>query len=326
MKIAFCYDIEENHPLHKKVEDITAEYESSETIDYLSKLLGRWGEVVQLPWHPDIFYDLKKAKPDLVFNITEGWGSRNRESFLPNICEMLGIACTGSDGLALGVSLDKTLSKQIADSVGIRTPDFYKISTGRQLEKLLAEELQFPLFVKPNSEGSSIGIRKTARVTDRRQLQSEVSALLKKYQKAVLVEKFLEGREFAVAILGNESPQIFPVAEILVDQGQASFYSYEFKGAHNRIINCPAQIEDGLADQMIADTLKIFEALGCCDIARADFKLDERGGPNFMEINPLPGLSPFYSIYPLQAGQGGVELEQIIDTLVENALQRHKKE
>ncbi|MFW5980481.1 MAG: D-alanine--D-alanine ligase family protein [Halanaerobiaceae bacterium] len=319
MKIGFCYDIEENHPQKDEIEDMTAEYESKETIQVFTDILANMGEVIKLPYHPDLFQDLKKHKPDVVFNITESWGSRNRESFVPNLCEILNIPYTGSDGLGLGISLDKALTKHIASSLGINTPDFYKVNS---LEELKNINFNFPLFIKPNNEGSSIGIRRSSQVNNREELKQNVKKLLRKYKRSILIEEFIPGREFVVAILGNRNLEVFPVAEILVEGGNFPFYSYEYKGAHQKTIECPAEIEPEKKEQMIKDTINIFKGLGCRDIARADFKLDEEGNPFFLEINPLPGLSPYYSVYPRQAEVAGMDIESIIERLINFALSR----
>lgn len=319
MKIGFCYDIEENHPQKDEVQDMTAEYESEETINALTEILSGLGEVIQLPWHENIFEDLKEKDPDVVFNITESWGTRNRESYIPNLCEILNIPCTGSDGLALGISLDKALTKHIARSQGIKTPGFLKVEALADLKNL---NLEFPLFVKPNNEGSSIGIRKSSQVDTYSELEKRIENLLNTYERSVIVEEFAPGREFVVALLGNNNPEVFPVAEILVEGGDFPFYSYEYKGAHQKTISFSTEIEPEQKQQMIDDTIKIFRALGCRDIARADFKLDREGNISFLEINPLPGLSPFYSVYPQQADAAGVELDEIIKRLINSALSR----
>ena len=326
MRIGFCYDIPENHPQFGEREDITAEYESEETINALTEIMSEIGEVIKFPWHPDIFNDLKEHKPDVVFNIVESWGSRNRESYIPNICEILEIPYTGSDGVAMGVSLDKELTKNIASARGVNTPDFYKARDIKDFEKLIDNViLNFPLFVKPNSEGSSIGVRRFSQVQNKDELYSTGKKLLDKYKSPILIEKFLPGREFVVAILGNDNPHVFPVAEIVVEGGNFPFYSYEFKGRHQKKIKCPVNIEESKKEQMVDDTLEIFNSLGCRDIARADFKLDEKGEPNFIEINPLPGLSPYYSVYPEQAEKDGWDLNKIIKKLINCALKRKKK-
>ncbi|MFW6308425.1 MAG: D-alanine--D-alanine ligase family protein [bacterium] len=323
MKIGFCYDIEENHPLYNQIEESTAEYESEETISWMAEILGNLGQVIKLPWHQDIFNDLKKHSPDVVFNITESWGTRNRESFVPNICEILGIPYTGSDGLALGVSLDKTMTKHIVNSLNIPTPGFFLVNNPANLETNFARyNLEFPLFVKPNNEGSSMGIKKTARVKNKQELENRVQEVYDRYKKPVLVEEFLPGREFTVSMLGNGRPQVFPIAEILTGDGEFDFYAYEFKDNHDKTVKCPAPVSEKMKQEMVENSLEIFSALDCRDLARVDFKLDKQGQPSFIEINPLPGLSPFYSIYPFQAEKEDYDVPRIIEELINFALKR----
>lgn len=319
MKIGFCYDKFDSHPLHNKIDDVTAEYESEDTIAAQEKILSKLGEVIKLPWHSDIFMDIKKHNPDVIFNITESYGSRSRESYIPDICEMLAIPYTGSDGVALGVSLDKELTKHIARSLGIKTPDFIKVNSIEEVNNI---SLEYPLFVKPNSEGASMGIRQNSCVNNKEELTGLVQELIERYHEPVLIEEFVAGREFAVAVIGNNRPDTFPTAEILVEDGNFPFYSYEFKSAHQKTIKCPAEISEELEEEMERDSLNIFHALGCRDMARADFKLNDSGEPLFLEINPLPGLSPHYSVYPIQAAAGGMELEEIIHNLIDYALKR----
>ena len=322
-KIGFCFDIAENHPLYQKRDENTAEYESEQTINWMAGVLEEMGEVIRLPWNKDIFLDFKKHKPDVVFNITESWGSRNRESFVPNICEILNIPYTGSDGLALAASLDKAMTKQIVQSLGIATPGFFKIKSVENLPALLAEyDLDFPLFVKPNNEGSSIGIEKTACTENKEELEQEIQKTITRYQESVLVEEFMPGREFTVSLLGNDKPRVFPVAEILTGGGEFDFYSYEYKEQHDKIIKCPVDISSKAKNMMINASLAIFEALECRDLARVDFKMDPQGDPAFIEINPLPGLSPYYSIYPKQAEKENMSSKQIIKKLISFAQQR----
>lgn len=319
MKIGFCYDKYDSHPLHNEIDDVTAEYESEETIAAQEKILKKLGEVIKLPWHSEIFLDIKKHNPDVIFNITESYGSRSRESYVPDICEMLDIPYTGSDGVALGVSLDKELTKHIARSLGIKTPDFIKVNS---IEEVSDISLEYPLFVKPNSEGASMGIRQNSCVNNKEELTELVKELIERYHEPVLIEEFVGGREFAVGIFRDEEYYTFPAAEILVEDGNFPFYPYEFKSAHRKTVQCPAHINEKLKEKMKRDSLKIFHALSCRDIARADFKLNEKGEPLFLEINPLPGLSPHYSVYPIQAKAGGMNLEEIIHKLIDCALKR----
>ena len=141
------------------------------------------------------------------------------------------------------------------------------------------------------------------------------------FEDSVLVEEFISGREFTVALLVRSRLEILPIAEIRVDDGSpSSFYSYEKKSAHRKAVICPANPPDGTAALMTDYACRIFEALGCKDMARVDFRLSGDGVPYFLEVNPLPGLSPYYSIFPVQTQAAGISPEDVVHQLIRNAL------
>src|SRR5690349_1837515 len=140
--------------------------------------------------------------PELVFNIAEGFGSRSREAHVPAVCEMLGIPCTHSDPLTCAATLDKAVAKQLAAAAGIPTAKFAVLEDPRAVETLA---LEFPLFAKPLSEGSSMGIRDGARCDDRAALAARVKTIVEGYGQPALVEEFLPGAEVTVGILGTGS-------------------------------------------------------------------------------------------------------------------------
>src|SRR5262249_39218541 len=140
------------------------------------------------------------APPDLVFNIAEGWGTRSREAHVPAACEMLGIPYTHGDPLACALTLDKALAKRVVASHGIPTAPFALVETVTQAR---AGDLPFPLFVKPNAEGSSMGVRATSRCATRAELVTECERVLCDYRQPALVETFLPGVELTVGVIGT---------------------------------------------------------------------------------------------------------------------------
>jgi D-alanine-D-alanine ligase len=236
----------------------------------------------------------------------------------------------------LAVSLDKAMTKMIASANGVRTPAFRRVRSHGELDTLLREVtargaagppgpgrdaglgVRLPLFVKPNAEGSSMGIRRDSLVDTPERLVRQVTWVLGRYADC-LVEAFAPGREFCVGILGTESPRVFPVLELRAEGG---FYAYEDKSTHRKELLCPADIPAPLADEMRRMSQEVFRAIGCRDFARVDLKLDAAGDPTFIEINPLPGLSPYYGVYPQQARADGVSHEQLIGAIIASALQR----
>lgn len=318
MKVVLVYD----EPISLETagslpDDIGAEYESNRTIAAMLQAIRACGhESAGLSLAEDFPEQIRRMDPDLVFNIAEGVRGPARESIVPAWLDHLGIPYTGSDGSTLAVSLDKALTKMLVSADGVRTPEFLRIRCLADLDTL---NLRLPLFAKPNAEGSSMGIRCSSRVETREELQRQVAWILQTYQQDCLVEEFAPGREFCVGILGNDDPRVFPIVEICT---AGDFYTHEEKHEHQRQLICPVEIPETVADEMCQSGLKVFERLSCRDLARIDFKLDSDGQPSFLEINPLPGLSPYHGIFVRQAAAEGLAHEDLIAQIINCALER----
>lgn len=323
LRIGFAYDSPVDGD--STAGSVSCEYEDTRTIDWMFDSLSRLGNTTRLPWGEDIVARMIDARPDVIFNITEALEGRNRESLIPAIAESLGIPCTGTDAVGLGLSLDKYLSKVIASYEGIPTPSFLRIESISEIEDRQDDlnDIGYPLFVKPVTGGSSQGIRRTSKVDSPDSLRSEAEWILNNCNDSALVEKFVSGREFCVGLLESGELRCLPVAELRLEGGDPEiFYSFDLKSTHRKEIMCPAEITSEISKKMEDYSLQIFRALGCRDFARVDFRLSSDGVPYFLEINPLPGLSPFYSIYTMQAEAVGIKPEEIIKILVNNALLR----
>jgi D-alanine-D-alanine ligase len=323
LEIGFAYDSPVDDD--STAGSISCEYEDARTIEWMYDCLSRLGRIIGLPWGEDIVARIIDARPDVIFNITEATEGRNRESLVPAIAESMGIPCTGTDAIGLGLSLDKYLSKAIASYEDIPTPPFIKIEKLSDIDDRQDElnETGYPLFIKPVTGGSSQGIRRSSKVDSLDSLRREAEWILDHCNDSALVEKFVSGREFCVGLLESGGLKCLPIAELHLENGDpGTFYSFDLKNTHRKEIICPAEIISELSREMEDYALKIFRALGCRDFARVDFRLGLDGTPYFLEINPLPGLSPYYSIFTIQAEAGGVKPEEIIEILVNNALER----
>lgn len=328
LRIGFAYDKPVKQEQSDEVESVQAEYEDEHTLSWIRATLRQLGSVVDLPWGSDILPKLAGADLDVIFNITEATSGRNRESLVPALAEAKGIPCVGSDAVGLGVSLDKYLTKIIAHYLGIPTPDFVRVDSIRQWRSLIPKltSLRFPVIAKPNTGGSSMGIKSISKTESLSELYDIVKWILVNLEDSALVEEFVSGGEFTVALLARPQLEILPIAEIRIDDGSPdSFYSHEKKSTHRKTIICPAKSPDGTADLMTDYSCRIFEALECRDMARVDFRVSSDGVPYFLEINPLPGLSPYYSIFPVQTQAAGISPEDVIHQLVHNALTRSPK-
>lgn len=328
LKIGFAYDkpLERGGP--NEVESVEAEYEDNQTISWMRNTLHQLGTVVDLPWGPDFLSELAKADIDVIFNITEARGGRNRESLVPALAEARGIPYTGTDAVGLGLSLDKCLTKIIARHVGIPTPDFVKLDSVDHLRQLEPElrRLRFPVIAKPNTGGTSMGIIAASKTGSLSELHDVAKWILDKLEDSVLVEEFISGREFTVGLLVRSELEVLPMAEVrFEDNSPDSFYSHEVKSNDREEIICPATPPDHTARLITDYACRMFNALGCRDMARVDFRVSGEGIPFLLEINPIPGLSPYYSIFPMQARAAGISPEDVIHQLINNALTRNFK-
>ncbi len=345
MKIAFLYSSKNGvasslsqHCLKEKREeddpppDWLAECDSDETLLAIEKALGERHDVFPIEADEDAYEKLRRLKPDLVFNIAEHLIGPNRESHIPTICEMLNIPYTGSDPLTLGICLDKSRAKEVLTYYHSPTPAFWVIERGGEIPG----EIPFPAIIKPLYEGSSKGIRNDSVVVNRADLEARVREVQSLYRQPAIVERFLSGREFTVGVLGNPPRlEILPIVEIDHTQlpiGANPIYSYEAKWVWDRpekpleIFRCPAQVETSLEKKIHRIVRRACEVLRVRDWCRIDIRLDEKGEPNILEVNPLPGILPNpedNSCLPKAARTAGYSYAGLLLRVVEEAAARY---
>jgi D-alanine-D-alanine ligase len=314
--------------------DEFAEWDSPATIAAVESALSRLGKVIRLEANEDFPERLRRAKPDIVFNIAEGFHGVNREAHVPAICEFYGIPYSGSDPFTLTLCLDKARAKETLAFHGIPTPKFLLVEKLADLYRA-AEKLTLPLFVKPVHEGSSKGITDSNLCRDRDQLFRQTEFLLENYRQPVLVEEFLPGKEFTCAVLGNgDEATVLPLVAMNFEslpEGALPIYSFDAKFVWDRpeypldIFQCPARITTELQASIERVTLDAFRVLGCRDWARIDVRLDADGKPNVLEVNPLPGILPDpadNSCLPKAARAAGIGYEELIQNCLKYAAAR----
>ncbi len=312
-------------------DDGDEEFDSPETIAALAAAIRDLGHEVELLGYgePLLRRLLDGPRPDLVWNTAEGNGAgRAREARVPAVLEMLDIPYTGSDPLTLAATLDKDCAKRLVAMAGVATPGWLLL-TGECDWPAAQDELgalRFPVFVKPAFEGSSKGIVSSSVIEDREQLRLALDELWEAYQQPVLVEEFIDGDELTVGIVGNDPPEVIGIMRIVPrEPSERPFiYSLDVKRDFRRRARyeCPAQlsIKDTAAVRHAA--LAAWQALGCRDVARIDFRL-RQGVPYFLESNPLPGLSPESGDLVILANRAGVSYSDLIARILEAALVRH---
>lgn len=279
------------------------------------------------------FEKFKKLRPDLVFNVAECANGISREAQIPAMLDMLQIPYTGSDPLTLTTCLDKARTKEVLSYYKIPTAKFLLIESISDLKNF---DLRFPVIVKPVAEGSGKGIFNSSLLSSLDKLKENLTNNLQSYNQPFLVEEFLPGREFTIAIIGNgEDAEVLPIVEIKLSElpkELAPIYSYEAKWIVDtrdkplNIFSCPAQIDESLQEKITNIALRTYKVLRCRDWSRIDIRLDANGEPNIIEINPLPGILPDpkdNSCFPKAARASGLSYEEMINKVLFTAARRY---
>jgi D-alanine-D-alanine ligase len=317
---------------HDGTNDAFAEWDDPSTIAAVEQALRLFGSVIRLEADQFFPQNLALARPDLVFNMAEGLRGQSREALVPAICEYLSIPYTGSDPLTLALSLHKGRTKETLAYRGVPTAPFTCVEVLADLERMA---LPYPVFVKPVAEGSGKGVFTSNLCATPQALWERVRFLLKRYAEPVLIETYLPGPEFTVAILGN-GPKAYCLPVIGFDfstlpQGAPPVYGYEAKWVWDRpeaplaIFQCPAQVPAALQREIERTALDAYHALGCRDWCRVDLRVDRFGVPNILELNPLPGIIPdpaMNSCFPKAARAVGFGYDELIQEVVRIAWRR----
>ncbi|HTR82314.1 MAG TPA: D-alanine--D-alanine ligase [Bacteroidota bacterium] len=316
-----------------KSADTYAEWDTAETVFAVRDALALRHSVTMIEADEDAFEKLRTRRPEIVFNIAEGQFGVSREAQIPAMLEMLQIPYSGSDALTLALCLDKSRAKEILSYHNIPTAKFSVLHSLSDVSNL---QFDFPCMVKPLNEGSSKGIFDASLVASLNQLQGQVENVLISYDEPVIVEEFLPGREFTVAMLGNgENVQVLPIVEIKFDslpKGVNPIYSFEAKWVWDQsadpldIFECPARLSPSLQSSITALCKKAYTVLRCRDWSRIDVRLDKNGNPNIIEINPLPGILPKpedNSCYPKAARAAGMSYDELLNRVLDEACKRY---
>jgi len=262
---------------------------------------------------------LKGERPGMVFNLSYGIQGQARYTHVPGILEMMGIPYVGSGPLAHSLALDKVVAKMIFLQNGVPTPEF-TVLTNPVSD---AHDLTYPLIVKPKNESISMGIRI---VNNEQELREASQNIFENFHnQPVLVERYIDGREINVGLIGNNPPDVLPPCEIVFGNTGPQIYTIEDKkGESGREIQwrCPAEIGDDLIAKSQEIAKKAFAALGCYDAARVDMRLDKDGNLYVLEINSLPSLGEHGS-YVIAAEHAGLDFSGLVNRLVEVASARY---
>ncbi|HPR16829.1 MAG TPA: ATP-grasp domain-containing protein [Candidatus Cloacimonadota bacterium] len=324
MKIGLTYDLRADYLALGYGEEETAEFDRDDTITALEDTIRSLGyQTERIGSVKNLVKMLAAGNTwDLVFNICEGLSGQARESQVPAILDAYRIPYTFSDPLVLALALDKYACKSYLQKFGIPTPDYALLQNENQIKNL---KLDYPLFLKPVAEGTGKGVYANSKVENEAELKAQFNFLFDQFKQPVLVEEYLPGREFTVAIVGTgEKAEVLGTMEIIVkDSRHNAIYSYETKE------NCETEVlyqpgRDALAKQAEKVALNAYRVLGCKDVGRVDIRTNVFGEPEFMEINPIPGMHPQHSDLPMIATQEGVSYRELLFRIMTSVLGRYK--
>jgi D-alanine-D-alanine ligase len=287
MKVALLANIKEEAPLNP--EDPPGRWDDLDdrlTVDTILESLTSLGhEAKYFPAVLESIEDLKGFHPDLVFNSAEGHYGDSREAQIPAVLDMLQIPYTCAGVLGMMLSHNKHMAKTQFQQMDLPTARFMIVSDS---ENIPESDLKYPMFVKPASEGSSIGINESAIVHNFAQLHKQVKWAINQVHSLVLVEEYIEGREFTVGVLGDEA---LPIVEIFSPTG---FYSAaqkeDFESEVYRV--CPAELTETQTHEFQQIALRAKAALRLEDVCRMDMRMDNAGNPYILEVNPIPLMYP----------------------------------
>ncbi len=269
---------------------------------------------------------VREINPDALINLCEGYYGRPQwESNVAGIFELLGLSFTGNAAKTLAFCQDKFKAKAVLRAAGLPTAPAQLMLTGDE-----PLELRFPVIVKPNSEDASLGIYPDSVVKDEEALRRQVRRCLDSYRQPVLVEAFIDGREFNVSVMENGAPKALPVSEIdfsAMPKEMPKILGYEAKWFEDNPLYqktppvCPAAIDDDLRDKLQGLAVAAFRTMGCRDYARVDFRMDAKGRPFVLEVNPNPDISTNAG-YARALKAAGIEYAAFWGVMVKNAVER----
>jgi len=321
-----------NHPdpcHHSPTGEEKAELGVLDEVEAVNQALAELNyTVTRVPLLPPLEQAREKIsalRADLVFNLFEGFdGYPETEAVIADMLAQTGLPYTGCPGSALSLALDKARVKALLKTSGINTPCWQVMSP----DTLHLFNLPFPCIVKPYGEDASHGLSVDSVVKDSASLKTQVSEISQNYGGKALVERFIDGREFNVTVVGNSELGVLPISEIVYGMpvGKPRILTFASKWEPQSIdfqctkVICPATIHTRLRQEIVKTAMFTYRLVGCRGYARLDFRLNDEGQPEVIEVNPNPDISPG-SGAARQAQAAGMNYNEFIEKIALLALE-----
>ncbi len=274
--------------------------------------------------------EIADARDHIIFNLCEGaFENSAYEMNVAALLELYGFRFTGSDSLTLGVALNKGLTKSILRGNGIPTPAYFVVS---ELPVSVGRDVEFPLIVKPLKEDASIGVDLDSVVSNIQELERRVEYILANYCQPAIVEEYVDGREFNISVIGNNSdtralpPSEIDYSDFPEDMPKICCYEAKWITSSPLYIKspavCPARISDELRTKLQRTAVEVYRLIGCRDYARVDMRLDSKGDIRVLEVNPNPDISSDAGL-ARAAKSDGFEYSELLREIVVSAEKRY---
>jgi len=337
--VAFLYNVRHKYPdPSDPATFLETDFDDPASIEAMIKNLKACGfRVIPIEADEKAYLKLYKnrKKIDVVWNFSEGLYGRDRECHLPAMLEMLGLPYTGSSPLTQAIILNKVRTKEILAAHGVPVLPHQVF---KNASEQLRGEFEFPLIVKPVSQGSSAGITDASVVANEGELKAQLGWIFDHFGGVAMIEPFLKGREFSCAMIGNP-PVVLPVIESshsMISDKYNPIDSLEIKWIVeeeidiDKYLKCPADIDDGFRKKLEKICRDVWNALGVFDWCRVDIRCDGEGNPYVLEVNSPPGCQPpeisRSSYFPAAARANGMDYQSLLKKLINTTLKRYKHE
>jgi D-alanine-D-alanine ligase len=320
MKVGLTYDLRSWYLDRGYSMEDTAEFDKQETVDAIDAALRKIGFETEAVGNSFQLIDALAAgkRWDLVFNIAEGLYGDGRESVVPAILDQYRIPYVFSGPVVLGISLNKYLTRLIVSAAGVPVSPGMLISAKPDIAKC---NLEYPLFIKPVSEGTGKGITEKNVLNSPEELKAMAEYILERYNQPALVEEYLPGREFTVGVIGSGDDAI-AIGGMEIECRNNFPYSVEYKENYQEYCKYIPMAKE-FAEECKTVALNVWKALGGVDAGRVDVKADRKGRMCFMEVNPLAGLHPVHSDLPILSKMINIDFQTLMGMIMKSSLKRH---